>query len=319
MLSSNMLMLFEMSYCMLTGGACAHNIVVKINSFFIAEPYDEERECREQAILSAIDGFSYYIADKEIMNIAMTCKVCREIQSSQFGIVELTGLNENVLIELGMMYGFGKPVIILLKKEAEKPKIKIPSNIIGLEQIRYVDFSDLSEKLEQTVSKLMELIKRGKIQMLDVIQAFKKLSELLEIQIYSKNLESRNFKSRILEFKAVGSSRIAILDRGKPHGVRIGMLFKVYRTDLELESGRTIERFVGIIQVTHSQKEISQAIPIQMIAYKDFWADALIGKTLPKNVVTPLILKEFEETTIERLEEIKNETIKISRHLTYFI
>lgn len=62
---------------MLTGGQCSHDIIVKPNSFFIAEPYDKNREPREQAIIKAIDGFPYYIADKDIMNIALTCKVCR--------------------------------------------------------------------------------------------------------------------------------------------------------------------------------------------------------------------------------------------------
>ncbi|GAG91171.1 unnamed protein product, partial [marine sediment metagenome] len=69
------------AHCMLTGGTCPHDIIIKSNSFFIAEPYDKNREPREQAIIEAITGFPYYIADKDIMNIAITCKVCREIQS----------------------------------------------------------------------------------------------------------------------------------------------------------------------------------------------------------------------------------------------
>ncbi|MFH1328778.1 MAG: hypothetical protein ABIH76_08075, partial [Candidatus Bathyarchaeota archaeon] len=123
--------LFE-NYCLLTGGNCPFFSVEIKNDFFISEPYDAERQQRESAIQGALQGFSYIIADKDVMNIALTCKVCQEIQSSQFGIVDITNFNYNVLIELGMLYGYNKPVVIIVKKDFNL-QYEIPSNIIGIE------------------------------------------------------------------------------------------------------------------------------------------------------------------------------------------
>lgn len=117
------------NYCLLTGGRCAHSPVNLIpNSFFLAEPYDEERSKREDAIKKVLAGCELQIADEDAMNIALTCKICKQIQSCQFGIVDITGFNRNVLIELGMLYGFNKPVILLIKNSVDV-KIDIPTNI----------------------------------------------------------------------------------------------------------------------------------------------------------------------------------------------
>jgi len=107
---------FFSNFCLLTGGECPHYPISVIpNSFFLAEPYDSERIEREDAIKKALKGFELQIADEHAMNIAITCKICQQIQKSQYGIVDITNLNENVLIELGMLYGFKKPVLILVK------------------------------------------------------------------------------------------------------------------------------------------------------------------------------------------------------------
>lgn len=304
-------------HCMLTGGPCSHEIIVKSNSFFIAEPYDKNREPREKSILKAIDGFPYCIADEDIMNIALTCKVCREIQSSQFGIVELTSFNENVLIELGMMYGFGKPVILLIKKDANKPKIKIPSNIIGIEQVRYNDFSDLSIKLKRAISKLLEFSKMQILKLLDIREAIRHYLKNLEIQIDSKKLEEMNFEATITDNPTMGSSRIIVINKGELDGVKVGMLFKVFSTELVSESSQKIEQLIGIIRVNHIQKTISQAEPARIFSYEAFWNKASIGKSIPDNVIRPYIFEEFVDVSVKALEEQRTEMVEIGRLLNY--
>ena len=139
--------------------------------------------------------------------------------------------------------------------------------------------------------------------------------KIIENQIDSKNLEMKNFEAIISEFATIGSSRFPILNKGKKHGVKEGMLFNVFMTEIELENGQLIEERVGIIHVYHTQPSISQATPIQMLSYEEFWATASAGKTTPKNVVRPFIFNEYEGVSIEYLEEVKSEMLRISRFL----
>jgi hypothetical protein len=125
------------SYCLLTGGKCGHHPITPIvNSFFIAEPYDDERSNREETILEVIKGHKHLIADEDVMNVALTCKICNMIQACNYGIVDISGLNSNVLIELGMLYGFNKPTIILVKNNPKNNgkniSIKLKSLLKGI-------------------------------------------------------------------------------------------------------------------------------------------------------------------------------------------
>lgn len=297
---------------MLTGGPCSHDIIVKPNSFFIAEPYDENREPRERAILGAINGLPYCIADEDVMNIALTCKVCQEIQSSQFGIVELTPFNENVLIELGMMYGFGKPVVLLIKKGANRPEIKIPSNIIGLEQVRYNDFSDLSTQLKSAITNLLEFSKMQIIEILDVCEVLNRYLKTLQIQIDSKKLEAMNFTATVAARKR--ATRIVVINKGEQDGVKVGMLFQVFSTEFVSTSGQKIEDFIGIIHVYHVQPTISQAEPAQIFSYDDFW-----DKVSRANVLRLHIFKEFIDVSIRDLDNTRNKMKETLRLLTYWM
>lgn len=307
------------THCMLTGGSCSHDIIVKPNSFFIAEPYDENREPREQAILRAIDGFPYSIADENIMNIALTCKVCQEIQSSQFGIVELTPFNENVLIELGMLYGFGKPVVLLKKENANQPDIKIPSNIIGIEQVRYDDFSDLSIQLKNAITKLLEFSKMQILKILDIYAGLNRYLKNLQIQIDSKKLEAMNFEATVAEFVTMGSTRIIVINKGEQNGVKVGMLFKVFSTKLVSASGQKIEEPIGIIQIYHTQKTLSQAEPVQIFSYEEFWDKASTGKRIPEKVIRPYIFEQFVDISVRDLEDGRNEMMEMGRLLNYWM
>jgi len=305
------------AHCMLTGGPCSHDIIVKPNSFFIAEPYDENREPRERAILKAIDGFPYSIADENIMTVALTCKVCQEIQSSQFGIVELTPFNENVLIELGMMYGFGKPVVLLKKEDTNQPDIKIPSNIIGIEQVRYDDFSVLSIKLKSAITKLLEFSKMQILEILDIYAVLNQYLETLQIQIDSKKLEAMNFEATVAEFVTMGSTRIIVINKGEQDGIKVGMLFKVFSTELVSANGQKIEEPIGIIQIYHIQKTLSQAEPVQIFSYEEFWDKASTGKGIPENAIRPYIFEKFVDISIRDLEDGRNEMMVMRRLLNY--
>src|SRR4030042_2711903 len=108
--------MFRLEYCPVVGrGSCNKSEIevhFKRDTFFLAEPFttDIERERRELAIKNSLrdvlensySGESLRYADKEPRETSIFCDICRLIQSSEYGIADLSGLNPNVLIELGM-------------------------------------------------------------------------------------------------------------------------------------------------------------------------------------------------------------------------
>jgi tetratricopeptide (TPR) repeat protein len=151
-------------YCPIVGGKCSKNepeIRVEPDTFFLAEPFrpDEDRKRREQIVKIVLgeemkDKFcerNLKIADKDPKD-AIFCDVCRMIQSSSYGIVDISGLNPNVTLELGMMFALGKPVSVVFKKsEEESLKEKLPSDIVWKRVIPYVEFIDIHEELRKHI------------------------------------------------------------------------------------------------------------------------------------------------------------------------
>ena len=147
-------------YCPVVG-MCSHEPVDIIpNSYFIVQPFDNEKGEREKAIDDALKKFygnkKYKLkkSDSEIKHCGVYCDICFKIKSSQFCIVDISGelhetvdaesgkkerkvfLRPNVALELGMAYGFNKPALILSRKLDGKRLI--PSDIAF---VRYIDSS----------------------------------------------------------------------------------------------------------------------------------------------------------------------------------
>jgi hypothetical protein len=303
------------NYCLLTGGRCSHYpITVRLNQFFISEPYDEERVEREKAIKKAIEGFPYIIADNKVMNIALTCKICQQIQSSQFGIADITGCNKNVLIELGMLYGFKKPTIISLK-ESETTEINIPSNIRGIEQIRYENFEKLAEGIKEATSTLFELRKKMTEYILDMKPMLELQISDIELEVQTRHLVEVRMKGQIVDSKIIGNVALLIVDKGTKHGMRKGMIFEVYRCD-KVANGNYLEENVGLIVITHVQEKISQCQPVKIEPDIAFWKDASTG-IFPRNIVRPYLRKAYEPMTTEQLGGLLSK-IKILHEYMFF-
>lgn len=294
--------MLSLTHCLLTGGRCVHlPISTDLNSFFVSEPYDEKRQQRELAIKKALEGFNYIISDHKIMNIALTCKICRQIQSSEFGIVDISGCNPNVLIELGMLYGFSKPTIILLKK-SEHPEFDVPSNIKGIEQIRYTDFDEITEKIKKAVNTFFELRTKTDEYIIDMRPMLQHLILELELEIETRELVETGLKSQIIDFKTLGNVGVVILDKGTRNGVKTGMTFEVYRSD-KIAMGNYLEENVGLIIVTFAQEKIAQCQPLYIDPDLQFWKD-VSSNTFAKNIVKPHPSKTYKDISIEQVETI---------------
>ena len=147
-------------YCPVVGTCCHEPVDTTPNSYFIVQPFDNEKGEREKAIDDALKKFygnkKYKLkkSDSEINHCGVYCDICLKIKSSQFSIVDISGelhdtidkesskkerkvfLRPNVALELGMAYGFNKPALILSRKLDGKRLI--PSDIAF---VRYIDSS----------------------------------------------------------------------------------------------------------------------------------------------------------------------------------
>jgi hypothetical protein len=272
-----------------------------MNTFFISEPYDKKRKERETSIVEAIKGYKYIIADHKAMNIALTCKICQQIQLAQFGIADITSGNKNVLIELGMLYGFNKPVVILIKRSA-KTKIKIPSNIIGIEQIRYDNFSDLTQKLRSILATLFDLWKKRTEYLLDLGPVIESQIEQLELAIDTKHLLEKNIEGTILGLKYIDDIAIIVVDKGTENGIKKDMIFKVLSCGKKIR-GEYLEEEIGLLVVKHPQEKISQCQPMYIDPNEQFWKDFFKKATPSRNIVRPHLGNELMKMTEDEMKE----------------
>ena len=76
------------------------------------------------------------------------------IRISDFLIADVSRKNPNVLFELGVAHGLGKPFVLLLS--AETNATGIPSDLMGYQYISYEpsDFSGLSARLSRVIESV---------------------------------------------------------------------------------------------------------------------------------------------------------------------
>lgn len=130
---------------------CPLNPQLKKNRAFIAMPFsDEYTDAYQYGVVPALNsaGYEHYKADNEINNKDLMCKICAEIQSCGIVIVNISGLNPNVMLELGLAYGLGKSVIIIKDKHTSTV-----SDIGSIEYIEYSHAGDLQNKLYSAINK----------------------------------------------------------------------------------------------------------------------------------------------------------------------
>jgi len=121
------------------------------NRVFVGMPFaDEYKDSYEYGIKLALEanGLIPYVANEDISIKDVMCKICFEMQSAKILIYNISGLNQNVMLELGLSYGLGKETIII-KDKSTKPI----SDIAGIEYVEYSHAADLRLKLDAYLSK----------------------------------------------------------------------------------------------------------------------------------------------------------------------
>jgi hypothetical protein len=103
--------------------------------------------------LKYIDGASYYAPHAIKMDL-----ISRMIEEARLVIVDLSAMNPNVFIELGIAYAMKKPIVFLCSRaawEGRSPEHwdqKLPFDLQGRELLIFSDEKDLRVKLGRHIS-----------------------------------------------------------------------------------------------------------------------------------------------------------------------
>ncbi|HKS40559.1 MAG TPA: hypothetical protein VJX74_08070 [Blastocatellia bacterium] len=126
--------------------------------YFVAQEYDPDREDLRGALAAALEEFNLQpiCADDFIWQGHVLCKVSALIQSTPFGIYELSERqNRNVYLELGIAIGLCRPFVLVKEKGADLSPL-----CEGLEYYPINSYLELRYEFGQKMQPLLAEIAR---------------------------------------------------------------------------------------------------------------------------------------------------------------
>jgi len=115
-----------------------------------------------------------YLADEDVTaGRDILCKICEKITYSDFGIIELTAVNPNVMLEFGLILGRRKPVFILFNKGLPSTSQYIPVDIIALDRIEYANQPMLATKFERGIQQYTRRLDRKQKELVSMMELAK--------------------------------------------------------------------------------------------------------------------------------------------------
>lgn len=117
-------------------------------SIFVAYAYNIYKKKEYRGIYTALEkiyGVKFIFADEKITNMHILQKIISYIAGTDFSLFDISGWNPNVTLELGIAYNTNKWYICFNPKKTRRADV--PSDIKGIDQIRYSSLTELSEKL----------------------------------------------------------------------------------------------------------------------------------------------------------------------------
>ena len=104
------------------GGLCSGCTLKPLpGHYFVAQEFSSDREDLRIALTAALEEFGVkpIYADDFIWKGHILCKISALIQSTPFGVYQLTrSQNRNVYLELGIAMGLGRPFVLIKEKDA---------------------------------------------------------------------------------------------------------------------------------------------------------------------------------------------------------
>ena len=131
----------------------------------MAIPFKPEWKDTRKTIIKLLKNYKItpYVADEDVtMGRDILCKVCEKITFSDFGVLEISESNPNVMIEFGLTLGRRKPVFILYNKKTETKNKIIPVDITALDRIEYSNQDMLAERFDKGLQKYLQRLDMSK-------------------------------------------------------------------------------------------------------------------------------------------------------------
>jgi len=156
----------------------------KYRTCFFAYPFQDKFHAlrnKIKDILARDYGIKLMTTAIEIKDANIVEDIKKQIAEAHFGIADITGNNPNVLWELGLMIGYGKPVIILKDKS---DKMTTPFDLYGNYCVRYQIAKD-------DTSGFIEFALLANGLELNLKRVFSQFPELKLATQYGKNEEAR--------------------------------------------------------------------------------------------------------------------------------
>ena len=125
---------------------CFDNLHLRGNVVFVGMPFSEKHvDIYRYAIRPTVEEFDLKCwradEDKRIGDIA--CKLSEVLQSCRIAIMEISDLNANVCIEIGLAHGYGIQVVLLKRKDAGP----VPTDLAGMLCLEYHNIDSLKLEL----------------------------------------------------------------------------------------------------------------------------------------------------------------------------
>jgi hypothetical protein len=104
---------------------------------FIARPFEARFEAIERSLQKLFQerGIHASIFEAAPGTQLVITEMMSQLNSAHFGIADITGLKQNILIELGAMIGAGKPLVIL--RDASDADATLPFDISAYQCFKY--------------------------------------------------------------------------------------------------------------------------------------------------------------------------------------
>jgi len=183
-------------------------------------------------------------------------------------------------------------------------EIRIPSNIKGIEQIRYENYDDIEVEIQNAKKNLLNIQIKEVGFFLLLLSYSKYLIQNLEIAIETKKLIDSRLKGKIIELVTLENQTIVIINKGKKDCIKENMIFLVHGLTQRTKGGR-LEEEMGLILIKHVQEKFSQGIPILFDPTKSFWKNA-VKKNIEPNNVKSYLWKDYNDKSENELRQTKD-------------
>lgn len=131
--------------------------------FLVLLPFGYSEQHLRNTIASVIrqaEGEPLFLDENIKVGALWVDEISRLIRTSDAVIADLTRMHPNIMFELGMAHGLGKPLVLLLSESAN---LNVPSDLAGYHYITYApeNLSAFSTRLTRTVRQLV--LRRGEL------------------------------------------------------------------------------------------------------------------------------------------------------------